>query len=272
MIVLDIDLKKLQEKELEILNEFARVCNKLNLRFFLSSGTTIGAVRHKGFIPWDDDVDVIMPWNDYKKFLKYGQKEIDSKFFIQSNFSDLWYREFSKVRMNGTTAIEKSYEDIHFHQGVWIDIFPVIGVKDDKKWIEKFNRYIKFRDLFVQDLFFEKTETLSAPLKLLKKVPLGLRRAMIKFMDLFFMKNPSKRECGTHLWGFGITQYYDSRFFEESVSADFEGYTFPVPKEYDEYMTQMYGDYMTPPPEEDRVNKHSFAILDLEKDYKEYLK
>lgn len=269
---MNYDLKKIQEKELEILIEVARVCEKLGLKYFLSSGTLIGAVRHKGFIPWDDDIDIMMPWKDYKKFLKYGQQEINSKFFIQSNFSDLWYREYSKVRMNGTTAIETCYMGIPFNQGIWIDVFPIIGVKNDEKWIKRFNSYIKFRNLFVQDLFFDKTENLSLYLKIFKKIPLKFRRNMIKFMDSFFMKNPSQRECGTHLWGFGITKYYDKVFFSENIYADFEGYRFPIPKGYDKYLTQMYGDYMTPPPEEERVIKHPLAVFDAERNYTEYLK
>lgn len=269
---MNYDLKEIQKKELEILIEVDRVCKKLGLKYFLSSGTLIGTVRHKGFIPWDDDIDIMMPWKDYKKFLKYGQQEINSKFFIQSNFSDLWYREYSKVRMNGTTAIEKSYENINFHQGIWIDIFPIIGIKNNEKWIRKFNSYIKFRNLFIQDLFFDKTENLSLLLKIFKKIPLGIRRAVIKFMDTLFIKDPMKSEFIEYLWGFGVGRCFNKDLFTESIASDFEGYKFSIPKDYDKILKQIYGDYMQLPDEKDRKTTHSFAILDLEKDYKEYLK
>ena len=269
---MDYGVRDVQEKELEILIQFDRVCKKLGLRYFLSSGTLLGAIRHKGFIPWDDDVDVMMPWKDYKKFLKYGQSEMGDRFFVQSNFSDLWYREYTKVRMNGTTAIEESYKDIPFHQGIWIDIFPIIGVKNKENWINRFNRYIQFRNLFVQDLFFNRTENLSSFLKLLKKIPLSLRRGAIKFMDILFMKDPTHSEYVSYLWGFGVNRCYNSKLFSEEVSVDFEGYDLPIPKEYDRLLTQIYGDYMTPPDEAHRGNTHSFYILDTKTDYTEYLK
>lgn len=121
-------MNDLQKCELEILKEFDRVCKMNNLNYSLGSGTMLGAVRHKGFIPWDDDIDVLMPANDYKKFCKIAPKAFSEKFFLQTSYTDSWYASFSKVRMNGTTAIEKGFENCRFHQGVWIDIFPIVGV------------------------------------------------------------------------------------------------------------------------------------------------
>lgn len=271
---MDYDIREVQKAELEILKQFDCVCKKLKLKYFLSSGTLLGAVRHKGFIPWDDDVDVMMPWKDYKKFLKYGQKELGSKYFLQSNFSDLWYREYSKIRMNGTTAIEECYKDIPFHQGVWIDIFPIVGVRNDPKWIGKFNKYIKFRNLFVQDLFFERTENLSEGIKIFRKIPLGLRRKAIKFMDLFFIKQPYKYDKATEIWGFGILkkEIHSAEIFFGSSHMEFENCEFDVMESYDEYLIDMYGDYMTPPDEEHRNSGHKLLIVDLNKNYTDYLK
>ncbi len=268
---MDYNIREMQKAELEILKKVDFVCKKLNLNYFLSSGTLLGAVRHKGFIPWDDDVDIIMPWKDYKKFLKHGQKWLGNDFFLQSNFSDLWYREYSKVRMNGTTAIEECYKKIPFHQGVWIDIFPLVGVKDNPEWIKNFNKYIQFRNLFVQDLFFEKTANLSLKLKILKRTPVSIRRIIIRLMDLFRMKDFHNTECGAHLWGYGIEDYYNIKFFLNMTEGIFEGLKFPIPEEFDEYLTQMYGDYMTPPDEEHRDSGHKFAVVDLDKNYTEYL-
>ena len=103
-------MNNLQKCELEILKEFDRICKKNNLSYSLNSGTMLGAIRHKGFIPWDDDIDVMMPAKDYKKLCKIAPKQLDSKFFLQTSYTDNWYPSIAKIRMNGTTAIEEGFE------------------------------------------------------------------------------------------------------------------------------------------------------------------
>ena len=138
------NIKDLQNVELEILLEVDRICKKHGVKYFLVSGTLLGAVRHKGFIPWDDDIDICMPVSDYRKFCKIAQEELGENFFFQSYETDFYDRWFAKIRKNNTTCIEKVYENSRLHQGVWIDIFPLIGVKNNEEWLKKTTKKARF--------------------------------------------------------------------------------------------------------------------------------
>ena len=120
------NIKEMQKIELEMLLEVDRICKKFNIRYFLIAGTLLGAIRHKGFIPWDDDIDIIIPLNDYIKFCKVAEKELNKNYFLQNyktDFTAMWY---TKIRKNNTTAIQANHKNKLHHQGIWIDIFPLI--------------------------------------------------------------------------------------------------------------------------------------------------
>lgn len=122
----DSKLRALQLCELEILNEFVRVCERHNLRYFLVGGTLLGAVRHQGFIPWDDDIDVGMLREDYEKFSKIAQVELSEQYFYQSPQTDPHYfLTYNKIRKHGTQVYEERFRNSNFHKGVFIDIFPL---------------------------------------------------------------------------------------------------------------------------------------------------
>jgi lipopolysaccharide cholinephosphotransferase len=122
-------MNELQKKQLEILKEFDRVCRENNLTYFANGGTCIGAIRHNGFIPWDDDVDVMMPREDYEKLLKLQNPWSDSKYFLQTFRTDKHYvLNFAKLRDSSTTYLESLFYNIRQNHGVWIDIFPLDGI------------------------------------------------------------------------------------------------------------------------------------------------
>ena len=119
-------IKEHQQALFRLLCEFDRVCRALDVPYTLFAGTLLGAVRHGGFIPWDDDLDVIMLREDYERFLARANEVLDrEKFFLQAEFSEHWPMFFSKLRLNGTTCLEKFHpKGPEMHQGVYIDIFP----------------------------------------------------------------------------------------------------------------------------------------------------
>ena len=138
-------MNDLQKRLLVILKEFARVCGKHNLRYFLNGGTCLGAIRHKGFIPWDDDVDVMMPREDYEKFLTLQYEYEGTPYFIQSWKSDPRYTYgFAKLRDSSTTFIEDFYRNHRINHGVWIDIFPLDGMAKKPIPREKCAKRVKF--------------------------------------------------------------------------------------------------------------------------------
>lgn len=123
---MDDRLRRLQLCELEILDEFLRVCEKYGLRYYLVGGTLLGAARHRGFIPWDDDIDVAMPRADYDKFADIAADELGGQYFYQSPDTDPHYfLTYAKIRKNGTEVYEERFQNAKFHKGVFIDIFPL---------------------------------------------------------------------------------------------------------------------------------------------------
>ena len=122
-------MNNIQQKLIEIAKEYRKVCEKLNLRYFALGGTALGAMRHNGFIPWDDDIDFCMPREDYDRFVKEGQKLLPGHLFIQTHQTDKNYiAPYGKVRDSNTTAIENATKDVKMNHGLWIDIFPLDGL------------------------------------------------------------------------------------------------------------------------------------------------
>ena len=127
----------IREKQLVmygIMKEIVRVCDKHNITYYLSGGTLLGAVRHHGFIPWDDDVDLEMPWKDYKRFLRIAPQELPKDLFVQTFYTDPGYPNvFAMVRKSGTTAMPVSQKDLGIHWGIEVDIFPIVGLYRDQR-------------------------------------------------------------------------------------------------------------------------------------------
>ena len=266
----------LQNIELDMLLEVDRICKKYNIQYFLVAGTLLGAVRHKGFIPWDDDIDICLPLNDYKKFCKICKKELDKKYFLQNYKTDITNKWPAKIRKNGTTAIEKGYETAQIHQGVWIDIFPLVGVKNDKKWITKVSKISLFAKALLRKRngANSKFKVLAFEKKLLKFIPVSLIKFIVSVILSFIFKHHKKYEFCTYLWGESkITPRFKSVLFSEFCEVEFEGHMFPAPKDWDKYLTIEYGDYMTPPPPEKRNGgSHTISIVDINNNYTKYTK
>lgn len=128
-IVSGDNLRKLQETELEILLETDRICRKYEILYQLSGGTLLGAVRHKGFIPWDDDVDICMLREDYNRFLSICEKELGEKYFLQTYETDSeFFHSFARIRKNNTLALQRQYKGMDMHHGIFIDVFPLDNI------------------------------------------------------------------------------------------------------------------------------------------------
>ena len=260
-----------QNMLLSMLKDLDAVCRRHGIRYQLFSGTALGAVRHHGFIPWDDDLDVIMLREDYERFLSAAESDLDaSVYFVQRELSAHWPMQFSKLRRNGTACMEKSRpRDSKMHQGVYVDIFPC----DDaaKSPLIRRLQYLSSRIVVAKCLDARGYETDS----LLKKcfmlvcrlLPLALlRRFCVK-------RRPSSSMVHTF---FAAGSKYEKNVFErawftESVSLPFEDGEYPVSAHYDALLTKLYGDYhRIPSPEERKVKEH-LAIMDLDRPWQDYL-
>jgi len=246
-----MEIKQAQNIMLKLLLEFDRICQKHQLTYWLDFGTLLGAVRHKGFIPWDDDLDVSMPREDYKKFLQVALDELPPEMFLQTKETDPHSLNFiAKIRDRNSTLIDAWEEGktIRYHQGIFMDIFPTMKVsgKSSKNPLFKglviaskitHNRYIRISFL---------TEKLI--------------RIINRFSD----------ERGEYLTFSGETmQYRDPvKLFDifPLQKIEFEGHMFPAPRNPDVYLTRLFGpDYMTLPPEEKRKVGTQYCYLSRSK-------
>ena len=262
------EINELQKIQLSMLKDFDAVCQRHRISYQLFSGTALGAVRHKGFIPWDDDIDVVMLREDYERFFDSASKELDSnKYYVQREFSEHWPMFFSKLRLNGTTYIEKYHShDARIHQGIYIDIFPCDNLSDSRL-MQKL-QYIASKIVIAKSLYARGYETNST----VKKCFMQFCRILPTepFKRLCIRRNDSS-SLKVHTFFGGGKKFERSIFFrewfEQSVKMRFEDSEFPVSAHYDEMLRVMYGDYMFMPTLEQRVCKRHAAIVDINKPY-----
>lgn len=271
------DLQQTQEQLREhqqalyvLLQEFHRVCSELNIPYILFSGTMLGAVRHQDFIPWDDDLDIMMLRADYDRFLREAEGVLDrERFFLQKEFSEHWPVHFSKLRLNGTTCLEKYHpNDPKRHQGIYMDLFPC-----DEAAKTALGRRIQFlasKVVIAKCLDARSYDTDSR----LKKLFMAACRLLP--LKPFVALTKGKKNTGT-VHGFYAASsrfsksVYRRSWFEKKMDAAFHGGMYPIPQEYDEFLTTLYGDYMTLPPEEERQVKVHAILVDTRKSYEHYL-
>lgn len=262
------EINELQKIQLSMLKDFDAVCQRHRISYQLFSGTALGAVRHKGFIPWDDDIDVVMLREDYERFFDSASKELDSnKYYVQREFSEHWPMFFSKLRLNGTTYIEKYHShDARIHQGIYIDIFPCDNLSDSRL-MQKL-QYIASKIVIAKSLYARGYETNST----VKKCFMQFCRILPTepFKRLCIRRNDSS-SLKVHTFFGGGKKFersiYLREWFEQSVKMRFEDSEFPVSAHYDEMLRVMYGDYMIMPTLEQRVCKRHAAIVDINKPY-----
>ncbi|MBO5323398.1 MAG: LicD family protein [Oscillospiraceae bacterium] len=266
-----IELHKEHQQALcVLLEEFDRVCKALDIPYMLFAGTMLGAVRHQGFIPWDDDVDVILLRKDYDRLLKEAEQVLDSeKFYLQKEFSEHWPMFFSKLRLNNTTCLEKYHpKDPQIHQGVYIDIFPC-----DNCAKTGFGRKLQFlasKIVIAKALYKRGYETNSKR----KKCFMQLCRLLPNKLFLAITKGGKADSAKVHSFLGGSSSYrksvYPRKCFLEHTQATFEGKQYSVSAKYDRLLHILYGDYLRIPPEGNRRCKQHAILIDLENSYEQY--
>ncbi len=257
-----LTFEEVKQVALEILIYFHKFCEENNLTYYLAYGTLLGAVRHKGFIPWDDDIDVYMPRNDYEKFLKLFDKNNSNRDIkLVSIYKDEFYLPFLKLINNQTIVNENIIYKIQI--GIWIDIFPLDNMSNDYKkalFLHKKARRVMFladhkRFKFnVSGNLFQKLKNIIHKLiqKLIFFVPLKYLLIKIDTISKTYMEKEMTKYIG-HVNDVKV-EIYESILFQSKILLDFEGHKFWAPKEYDKILTQYFGDYMKLPPENERIS------------------
>ncbi len=257
-------MRKLQLAELDILKYFDSFCRKHNLRYYIVGGTLIGAVRHKGFIPWDDDIDVSMPRKDFDKLLKIAKDELSEDYFLQNQKTEKGcYFYYAKLRKNGTYFGEDKFEHLPLHKGIFIDIFPLdyvpSGSASQKIIFKVFSclgGFICSKEKTTEFLYKNMSLPFIVTFRFLqcllpKKLLLGMRKLLGKIANKTSNKQNLASLSGFH----GYPQEVcPSKWWGEGVDIEFENTVVRAPSEYHTLLTHMFGNYMQLPPEEDRVN------------------
>lgn len=247
-----IPLSELKQIELDILNYIDSVCKENSLKYFLAYGTLLGAIRHQGFIPWDDDIDIYMLRQDYEKFINIVSKRND-RYKVQSLYNDAqYYYEFAKV-VDSHTSVEASDIINNGNEGVWVDIFPLDNTSSFLK-VQKacINVCVACRILSVYKQFPTKHSRVLYPVWLVSKA-IG-PRFFLKISD-FLVKCGHNREKVGYLSSVGVDKYYfEAEWCDDTVMVSFEGRQYPAFGAYDEYLKDQYGNYMELPPVDKRVS------------------
>ena len=265
------EIHELQDIELAILKDVAAVCQKHNIKFFLGEGTLLGAIRHNGFIPWDDDVDIIMERSEYERFLKIAQEELGDTYKVQhpTTVKSYW-SPFIKIRkVKGDIKYRQQHiAHLTTENGPYIDIFPMEYVP------ELMSKEIKKTAFFVR--YYRGMITYKLGLRKPKK----FKRKILKLASHFYSIEKLHKRLNETFTHFGTDekeymatfasyhplkrQICKSENYKEAIMWDFEDTKMPVPVGYDEILTTIYGDYMTPPPEEKRIIKHHFDCAETD--------
>ena len=241
------DLRALQLKEVEILQAVHDCCDKLGIEYMIHYGTLIGAVRHKGFIPWDDDIDIVMTWENYDRFINEAPAILPENLKIQHwKFEPDCPNVFAKVRDANTCFVQAEHVDLDICQGVFIDIFPITRIKDDPG--------SKKREMKREDRF-------SIINKCLDRAFLDTAKFIAKEENRMRTLS-SKGYDNTYIFG----AYCPYAVFTQRELFDFEGHKFYGPKDYDTALRTYYGDYMIIPPKEKQIT-HAPLFVDLERGY-----
>lgn len=271
--LVDESRKKLWAIMLDMIVEFDKVCKKYDLTYYTIYGALLGAVRHKGFIPWDDDFDVAMPREDYERFIRLSE-EFKHPYFLQTPYTDPdYFYSFAKIRNSNTTGVVEMFEYSKFNHGIWISIFPLDRWDNDGGE----DRYYQIRKLVVDCSTYMRisnphlNETNKARVTAYHGDPMRDYEEIQRLAQS--CKNPDSKYVMTAV----ITQgSYSGKLlnaadFEKTLLMEFEGLEIMVPCGFDHLLRVWYGDYMQLPPKEKRGAWHNGTVFDADIPYKEYL-
>ena len=265
------DIREIQQMELGIMEYIHEVCQKIGVKYFLAYGSLIGAVRHKGFIPWDDDMDICMLREDYEKLQDYLIANPDERYEVMSYKNNLNYvYPFMKVQDNHTYLLEEDVR-IDSNMGIYVDIFPVDGYEDDVEFKNKMTKLIKKRQLSCYT-FKGITNTKSVLNSLLRYVSViifyftNTNKYVAQIEELAKSRKVSDYEQVDYLIYKDMNKpVWRREWLEQVTTGIFEGKEFTIPKNYHEILTSDYGDYMQLPPVEQRVSHHDFKLWKIVK-------
>lgn len=253
-----IETEELKKLQIQILKNVSGFCDKYNIRYFLSYGTLIGAIRHNGYIPWDDDIDICMPRPDYERFLSLYNKESETFKVIEHRIDENYKLPFAKVHDTKTVMNELLYIKDSF--GVYIDVFPIDAVKSPKQLKLSFiwNKFLNTKRAIIDN---------KRPVS--KNIIIYLGKIILFPLSINFILNQINKVArqasfekslyaANIVSSYGECEIMPKLFYSEYIKHTFEDEKYNIPKEYHSILTKTYGNYMQLPPIEKRITHHTF--------------
>lgn len=294
-------MTEVQQVILDLLKRFIGFCEENNLTYYASGGTLLGAVRHRGFIPWDDDADILMPREDYNRFIIISKEMDQYPYFIQNTYSEpAFAKNITRLRNSSTTNIPVREIMQTYNQGIFIDIFPLDLIPEDEKDFNRFfNHYRTLRAIktHVCRYYNDKSrrEYKSSAKKLISLLfisplcklkiltPAGMENRIQRHLQKY--NDSDSNDIGGIACNFNNKKFiYRKEWYRESLKLPFEDIMISVPAEYDSILKTSYGDYMTPVharsdhgetindahiPYNQYIEEHSEELERIYKEYKE---
>ena len=263
-------LELMQSVLFEIICDIDDFCTENNIRYYLSGGSCIGAVRHNGFIPWDDDVDIMMPRKDYMKFLKTFGKAYEAKYGLSScEIDKAWVRPFARVWRKGTSVVYKNVNDKEI--GIFADIMPIDGLPDGRLARKFFYKKLQVLEI-IRNSTIRKAFVKDEKYRTIKKI-MGLFTKHLSARGIALRMNLSARKYDfdtSNLVGVSLAVHYwdretiERKHMAEAVRVDFCGRKLPIPVGYDTYLSNLYGDYMVIPDKEHQITHNELYTLKVD--------
>ncbi len=274
-------MKKVWAVEIDLFFQFEKICKKHNIKYYADGGTVLGAIRHKGFIPWDDDMDFLMERKDYEKFISVAQTELKSPYFLQSPLTDVDYPlDILKIRNSNTSAITNNNLQAprdNSNKGISISIFPIDNMPKSnirRKYIQIYNRVLQVCNNAYS--YNVNKNIITKTINKITHLPIFKKDFVQKNIKKMNKKNASeKNNLSGKYWIPNYSSWgcprniFDTSVFEEAIEVPFEFFTVKIPKGYEAFLKTVYGDYMEFPPVEERGNWHDM-VFEPNVPYKEF--
>lgn len=276
----NVELRELQLYMLDILKEIDRICKKHDIQYFLAYGSCLGAVRHKGFIPWDDDIDLHMKADDYLKFMEVCKNELSDKYYLESHFNNVQsYQFWNQFGVKNSTSINMSMSHVHRAWGICVDIFPIFPYTKDEKEQNKRHKMHRIMQLLSLKYYHVGTmknvkgiDKIKKMIHLLVPDSINLKLFRYYFKKICDEKNTDPSCLTTFSPLFPKSTYFEGEWFNKAIELDFEDMKFPCPSGYDNYLRMYYKDYMQVPKDKTKHSDDPNVVISFDECYEKYWK